>query len=313
MNQESFHKNTPTVIATIIVTGVTGFLGSALVRSLLANNYQVIGIKRTTSDLSRIMKEIKHPHLHLVNIDQIDPSEIFFKNRIDAIIHTATEYGRRDTPIYKILQANLILPIRLAELGIKNGTQLFINTDSYFNKNNNSYSHLLNYSLSKKSLLTWLNQISKKLKIINAVLEHIYGPYDSTYKFTESLIQEIAIQKKSLIPLTHGHQKRDFIYLDDAVEAYLKILDYGLKNNFRFKQFEIGTGSSTEISEMAKIIKNISQSPSELGFGKLPYRSDEIMESVADNQELVDLDWAPKVNLKDGITKILKLYKIKAY
>ena len=221
--------------ATIVLTGVTGFLGSALLRALLVHNYQVIGVKRSTSDTWRIQDVETHPRLNLFDIDRTDPAEIFAQQRVDAIVHTATDYGRDGSPVYKILEANLILPIRLAELGIHAGTQLFINTDSYFNKGNHSYSHLLNYSLSKKSLLIWLGQISKRLKIINAVLEHIYGPFDGQAKFVETLIQQIAFQRRDRVSLTHGHQKRDFIYIDDVVDAFLKLVQFGLTHEFSFK------------------------------------------------------------------------------
>lgn len=296
---------------TIVLTGVTGFLGSALLRGLLANDYEVIGIKRSTSDTWRIKDAEHHPRLHLFDVDQADPAEIFNKHRVDAIVHTATEYGRDGAPVYKILEANLILPIRLAEMGINAGTKLFINTDSYFNKGNHSYSHLLNYSLSKKSLLIWLGQISKRLKIINAVLEHIYGPYDGRAKFVETLIQQIAIQKQDRVSLTHGHQKRDFIYIDDVVDAFLKLLQFGLTHEFSFKSYEIGTGQSVQVADLARSIKTLSGSPTHLGLGELPYRSDEIMESVAENSELRQIGWSPQVDLTTGIKKILAAYSNK--
>ena len=46
-----------------------------------------------------------------------------------------------------VLDANLVVPIRLAELGARFGSRFFLNIDSFFNKYGNSYSHLLNYSL----------------------------------------------------------------------------------------------------------------------------------------------------------------------
>ena len=80
-------------------------------------------------------------------------------------------------------------PINLLEMAVKNNVGVFINTDSYFNKENLSYNYLLNYSLSKKSLNLWLKHFSKKIKIINMVLEHIYGEYDNDNKFIEKIIK----------------------------------------------------------------------------------------------------------------------------
>ena len=295
----------------ILLTGATGFLGSRLLAELLAKGYEVVAVKRSFSNTSKIQNILEHDKLHLFDIDLADPQVLFEKYSIDTIIHTATEYGRGETPIFKILEANLILPLRLAELGIDNGVRCFINTDSYFNKGNSAYSNLLNYSLSKKSLLTWLNQLSHKLKVINVVLEHIYGPYDSDLKFVESLIQQIAIQKVPSVSLTHGHQKRDFVYLDDVVSAYSTLVEYGRSHEFLFKTFEVGTGHSVQVRDLAETIKNLSGSSTILGFGDISYRGDEIMDSKADISQLQELGWKAKADLQWGISEIFRIYGIR--
>jgi nucleoside-diphosphate-sugar epimerase len=294
----------------ILLTGATGFLGSRLLANLLNNGHEVVAVKRSFSDKSKIKYILGNDKLHLFDIDQADPKLLFETYSIDTIIHTATEYGRGETPVFKILEANLILPLRLAELGINNGVKCFINTDSYFNKGNSSYSNLLNYSLSKKSLLIWLNQLSTKLKVINLVLEHIYGPHDSDSKFVESLIQKIAIQKVPRVALTHGHQKRDFVYLDDVVSAYLKLVEYGRSHDFLFKTFEVGTGQGIQVRDLAKTIKGLSNSSTVLGYGDIPYRSDEIMTSSADISALAELGWAPKIGIQEGLSLILQCYGV---
>lgn len=295
----------------ILLTGATGFLGSRILAALLKNGNEVVIVKRSFSDTQKISEYLDHEKLHIFDIDVADPRNIFEKHAVKTIVHAATEYGRGETPVFKILEANLILPIRLAELGINYGVKCFINTDSFFNKGNSSYSNLLNYSLSKKSLLVWLNQISKKLKIINVVLEHIYGPYDDGSKFVESVIQKIAIQKSHKISLTHGHQKRDFVYIDDVVDAYMKLITYADKHDFTFKTFEVGTGQSFQIRDFVELVKNISISPTELCFGDIEYRSDEIMDSKADISQLSELNWAPTTTPKHGIEKILREYNSK--
>lgn len=294
----------------ILLTGATGFLGSRLLAGLLAQGHDVVAVKRSFSDTFRIKHLLGHEKLRLFDIDLCDPRVMFETYSIDAIIHTATEYGRSNTPVFRILEANLILPLRLAELGIDHGVSCFINTDSYFNKGNSSYSNLLNYSLSKKSLLIWLNQLSSKLKVINVVLEHIYGPYDSNSKFVENLIQQIAIQRVPRVSLTHGHQRRDFVYVDDVVSAFLKIVEYGRTHEFLFKSFEVGTGQSIQVRDLAEMIKTLSHSTTALGFGDIPYRSDEIMDSKADISQLHELGWSPVYSLHDGVEKILTEYAV---
>lgn len=292
----------------ILLTGATGFLGSRLLRSLLADGHDVVAIKRSFSDTVRIEKYLEHDHLHLSNIDESDPKELFDKFPIETIIHTATEYGRGNIPVFRVLEANLILPLRLAEIGVEKGIRCFINTDSYFNKANGSYSNLLNYSLSKKSLVLWLKQLSNRLRIINVVLEHIYGPDDSKLKFIESVIQQIAVEKVPRVSLTHGHQRRDFVYLDDVVSAYIKLVEYGRNHDFGYKVFEVGTGQSTQIRDIAEFIKHRSNSPTILGYGDIPYRHDEMMDSKADLTQLRELGWKPTTHIEQGLSAILDEY-----
>jgi len=296
----------------ILVTGATGFLGSRLLAALLSAGHQVVIIKRSFSKTARICNLLDHHGLVVIDIDKTEPEVIFKNHGIDTIIHTATQYGRSGTPLYAILEANLILPLRLAELGILHGVQCFINTDSYFNKGSASYSHLLDYALSKKSLLTWLDKLSGRIKTINVVLEHIYGPYDDGSKFVESLIRRVAIDRSPHVALTHGHQRRDFIYLDDVVAAYLHLVEYGRMHKFKFKSFDLGSGYSVPVRDFALLVKTLSGSGTELGFGDIPYRADEIMDSHAQIAELQELGWNPTTSLEHGIGSILKAYGVTA-
>ena len=292
----------------ILLTGVTGFLGSQLLIDLLDKNYEVVALKRSFSNTVRIRSILGDKKLHLFDIDLVDSGEIFKMYSIDTIIHTATEYGRNQTPVFKILEVNLLLPLRLAELGIINGVKTFINTDTYFNKGKSSYSNLLNYSLSKKSLLFWLAKLSGNLNVINIVLEHMYGAYDSETKFVENMIQNIAVQRVPRISLTKGHQKRDFIYMGDVVSAYLILVEYGRNHNFLLETFELGSGRCTKIKDFCKEIKSLSNSPTILAFGDIHYRADEIMESKADISKLQRLGWSPTFAVSEGLERILNEY-----
>lgn len=293
----------------ILLTGATGFLGSALLEKLLAREDDVIAIKRSTSNTARLTHCFRNPFLKILNIDIEDPLKCFEEYQIDTIIHAATEYGRGRTPLCDIINANILLPLQLAELGIKHGTSCFINTDSFFNKSGYSYSNLLNYSLSKKSLLIWLDKLADELKVINVVLEHVYGPGDSPSKFVEGIIRQVGINQIPHVSLTHGHQRRDFIFVDDVVQAYLRLVDFGRSEEFRLEQFEVGTGDSMQVRDFVDQIKLVSRSNTSLGYGDIPYRADEIMSSQADIKNISGLGWKPTFSSLDGIKHILNLYR----
>lgn len=292
----------------VLLTGGTGFLGSHILKSLLlkSEEYNLIVLKRSSSNLKNL--EEFETKIKFYDVDRIALSEIFTNHKIDIIIHTAVEYGRKTNSCSSILETNLMFPISLLEEAIKHNVKMFINTDSYFNKDNLAYSSLLHYALSKKSLLTWLKYFSKNIKIINIVLEHLYGPNDSESKFVENIIQKIALQQIPTIELTDGQQKRDFIYVNDVVNAYMRLLQE-VDQKFHFREYNLGTGLSVSIREFVLAVKNISNSSTELLFGSIPYRNDEIMNSIGDNLELQNLGWQFQYTIDDGIREILKHYK----
>jgi nucleoside-diphosphate-sugar epimerase len=292
----------------ILLTGATGFLGSSILGKLVTLDFNVIIIKRSNSNTFRIKDIIDSSKIKVFNVDKENLEVLFGEIHIDVIVHTATDYGRGETDISTIFETNLMFPIKLIELAIKHKVGCFINTDSFYNKNKIPYSGLFNYSLSKKTFLVWLKTFSQEIKVINVTLEHLYGPYDSNTKFMEYVIQEIGFKKVPQIGLTQGLQKRDFVYIDDVVDAYLLLVEYGLKKEFAYRNFEIGTGVSLEIRNVVSLIKEISKSNTKLCLGELPYRSGEIMDSKANVFKLSALGWVPKYNLVHGITKILDLY-----
>lgn len=292
----------------VLLTGATGFLGSALLHELVATGRTIFATVRPQSKLDRIAALTDHPNLRLISADAQALETEFARRSIGTIIHAATEYGRDDTPIASILDANLILPVRLAELGIKYEAKAFINIDSFFNKSQGSYSNLLNYSLSKLTLLNWLERLSPKIGVVNAVLEHMYGPHDSRSKFIEAMVQDIAVAQVPSVDLTHGHQRRDFIYISDVVSAILTILNHVEERSFHFKTMGIGTGEGIQVRDMVSLIADHAKSPTELRFGAIPYRSDEIMSSHADVRDLNNLGWRAKVKPSDGVQMILRDY-----
>ncbi|MDP2753818.1 MAG: NAD-dependent epimerase/dehydratase family protein [Nitrospirota bacterium] len=297
---------------TILLTGSTGFLGSHLLRRLIQeSDTRVIIAKRSFSNVAKIADVLVHPQVIAIDVDTEDIEGIFKNEKIDLIIHTATEYGRSKKSIYSILESNLMFPIRIIELGIKYKVKSFINTDSYFNKEKYSYNYLLDYSLSKKSFLLWLKNFSQDIQVVNMMLEHVFGEYDNRSKFVEDVIRSIAIENVDEFDLTYGNQRRDFIYIDDVVNAYICVVKYLQNNSIQYKNFEVGRGESIEIKQFVDMVKYISSSTTRLNYGRIPYRLDEIMDSHAENKELLNIGWVPKVSVQDGLSHIILKYREK--
>lgn len=285
----------------ILLTGATGFLGSYLLKRLINEDYNVIVLKRSFSNTFRIKDCLES--LKYYDIDRVDPAYIFEVNKIDTIIHCATNYGRKTHNPLEIIEANLILPLKLIHSGLNRNLKTFINTDTLIDKRINDY------SLSKKQFLEWLKVYSNDIKCINISLEHFYGYKDDNTKFVTGVINDI-ISNVEEINLTKGDQKRDFIYIDDVIEGFIKIIENIDSYQENFIPFEIGTGKNISIKDFVQLIKLLAENTeTKLNFGAIPYRPNEIMESKVDISKLKSLGWQVRTKLEDGLKKTIELEK----
>ncbi|MDD2828634.1 MAG: NAD(P)-dependent oxidoreductase [Sulfuricurvum sp.] len=282
---------------TILLTGATGFLGSHILDALVAQGHTVIILKRSSSKLNRIKHLINN--IVMYDIDKQHLADIFKKFHIEMIIHCATNYGRSQRKADEIVEANLMLPLKLLLLGIEHGIKTFINTDTLLDKRVNEY------SLSKKQFLDWLKIYSDSIYAINIALEHFYGPNDDPSKFTTYVIKSMLDHVKQL-DLTLGQQKRDFIYIDDVVEVFLTLVNSIKNESCGFIEYEVGTGELTTIEEFVKMVKVITINENTLlNFGAVPYRKNEPMESHVNLIALKKLGWEAKIDLLEGLKKTI--------
>ncbi|MCU7799939.1 MAG: NAD(P)-dependent oxidoreductase [gamma proteobacterium symbiont of Lucinoma myriamae] len=291
----------------ILLTGATGFLGSHILESLIKNNYQPVIVKRSMSDTWRIDHLLTQVKIY--NMDEVDLEQAFTEQKIDVVIHTATNYGRIDESISEIIECNLVFGLKLLDNCLKFNVNTFINTDTFSNTSTSKQKYLNIYNLSKKQFVEWLYQQSDKIQIINLKLEHMYGPKDNSGKFVSWLLSEFEAEVPE-IKLTLGEQKRDFIYIDDVVSAYILML----KNILilpEFNEFDVGTGKLISIKSFVEKLKQvyeneINEAKSYLNFGGIPYREGEMMTVSVDNQKLINLGWSPKFTLENGLKRLLK-------
>ena len=286
----------------ILLTGSTGFLGSHLLEKLVDLNHSVICLKRESSSLKRV--EHLNNRATWVDIETTDFNKIFLSNKIDCIVHCATDYGRKKIDPFQTIEANLILPLKLlhaSTLTPKKDLPVFINTDTVLDKRIN------HYSLSKDQFVDWLKTYSEKTIVLNLAIEHFYGPMDDESKFTSFIIRELIDNKKKVIDLSEGKQKRDFIYIDDVVEAFIALMDNLNNFNKSFYHFEVGSNDLVTIKEFVKLVKRLCKNKNtELNFGALPYRTNEVMLSKTDTAFLRSIGWSPKVSLENGLKQTIK-------
>lgn len=285
---------------TILVTGGTGFLGSNLIKRLINDNVHLIILKRSQSDLKRLQDVADR--VRFFNLDEIKLDKIFRDCHPDIVIHCATDYGRHFDTV-NLVETNLILPLQLLQQCVNKKQTLFINTDTILDKRVNAY------ALSKSQFLDWLKFHASLLPCINIALEHFYGPFDNTSKFCSKIVSDF-LHDVASIDLTPGEQRRDFIYIDDVIDAFMVLIRYGLAQSNGLCQFEVGTGCNVKIREFVllaqKLVGNVN---TKLNFGALSYRQNEVMEYSVQLDPLLRLGWKPRFNLEKGLSKMINTEK----
>ena len=284
----------------ILLTGATGFLGSYLLRAFIKNGFDVAILKRSFSNTDRIrtcLNKVKSYDIDIVPLEK--PFEEC--GRFDCVVHTATNYGRRRETAVEVFKTNLDLPLRLIQ------TATFYNTATFFNTATILYQHLNYYALSKCQFEEWGRIFADqgKIKFVNIKLEHMYGPGDDPSKFTTHIVQS-CLKNVPELALTHGEQKRDFIYIDDVVDAYLLLLKNYTERETKFLEYELGSGKAVSIREYVETTRLLTNSSTRLRFGALPYRDNEIMHSVADISMLMNIGWKPRHDLITGLKKTIE-------
>lgn len=290
----------------VLVTGATGFLGSHLVKRLLREGHEVHILKRRNSHCWRFADVRKELHCH--DREQTDIDRLFQEwGHVDAVMHAATSYGRNGEGYVAALDANVALPLQLLEAAIRSETALFFNTDTFSRPREGPIEQLLGYHLTKRHFLEWGKHLVKNapLSFVNVRLEHLYGPADSPDKFVPFVVRN-CLENRTELHLTAGEQKRDFIHVQDAVEAYVKLLQQREKIPHSFCEYQVGTGEATSIRSLVQKIHNLTGSTTKLQFGALPYPPHEIMYSQADVKPLECFGWRSQIGLEEGLVTVIE-------
>jgi len=304
----------------VFLTGATGFIGSHLLKRLIKEGCEVNISVRKNSSLWRIADVVDNYICHTIDLTDFNGVKTLIKKiKPDIIFHLAA-YGvdYRQQNIYQAISININISINLFELFLENKGFRFIHTGTsleYGHKNKPTSEYDLPnpagiYGITKFTSIQLLSFISKQAQHGNLVILRpfgIFGELEGSHKFFPQVIDKLS--RGLPVQMTGGEQVRDYIYVEDLIDAYIMAAVVPLKNVTEV--INIGSGKGILLKEIAlNIAKQIGASENLLQFGALPYRPDEIMYSVADIEKAKNLlGWKPKTSLEKGIENIVRWYK----
>lgn len=293
----------------IIITGATGMIGSAIVRQALKHDYEITCLVRKNS--TRISNVPKNDRVHIINCDISDYKTLELAGTYDVFMHLAwnkTSVGGRDDVECQFKNIEYTLDaVRLAQ---RCGCSVFIGAGSQAEYGIQTVSLTPDlpvnpesgYGIAKYAAGKFARMLCKQFGMrFNWIrILSIYGPNDGENTLISYVIRELKVGRSP--ELTKCEQIWDYLYCDDAAEAFLAIGEKGVDGKF----YPLGSGQGMMLANYIEDIKQIINPAVHLGFGKKDYYPHQPMYLVADITELsVDTEWVSKISFTEGIKSIL--------
>lgn len=290
----------------LLLSGITGFIGEHLTARLLADGHELIAIAKDQDD----KKQIERKNIQALLITGSDLSDLRAKiksTRVDGCIHLASCFlvNHKTEDIPDLMNSNILFSTQLLELAVKSDIPWFLNTGTFWQHyNNQPYSPVNLYAATKEAFITIARfyQETSNINFITIKLNDTYGPGDKRPKIF-NLWKKAIVEKQSL-EMSPGEQLIDITYIDDVVEAYVKLINLAATDKKRVmngKSFAVSSGKVQTLKDLARIYEKSTGQVLAIQWGKKAYRAREVMVPW-DKGEPVP-GWKPKVSLAEGIVK----------
>lgn len=278
-----------------LVTGANGFIGTNLIRRLLRDGHEVVGLDDFSAANPRQDLPIEEG-----SVADFWTVEGLVKG-VDIVFHLAARTMALSTSRQlSDLETNIGGTLNVLLCARKYGTPVVYSSSSAIYGNGNppfretSPVQLLTpYAVSKHAAEGYCQVFKDDMPVAVLRLSNVYGPYQSALNPYCGVIAKLMAKARQGLPLPvfgNGEQTRDFTYVDDAVEALILASRKGFG-----EVINIGTGTETSINQLAALIG-----------GPVDYQPgrdiDLISRRALDNSKAdLVLGWKPKVDLQTGL------------
>lgn len=307
----------------IIVTGGTGFIGAKLVERLVSLGATPHLLIRKDSNVDRLQHLKEHIIFDVINlldsdsltsvVEEINPDMVFHLAAYGVYSYTNDELEN----IHDILETNITGTANLLYALRNTNVRVIVNTGSCFEYGSTTDPFTEEFQLNpcniygvSKVASTFLAQNYYKIYNMPVVTLRpftIYGPGQDKKRFISTVIQHCL--NGSNIALPAVEIVRDYIYIDDVVDAYITVAE---KSNYQFGDiFNVSTGEAHTLEDVAEMLIHLSGSTnSKINKGEFPLRKGEVLSLVGDNNSIrLSFGWEPQHSLREGLKKTLDFVK----
>lgn len=296
------------MIPKVIVTGGAGFIGANLTKKLIGLGYKVVVI----DDLSSGRNLIPGAEMIVSRIGDIKASELVDKE-IETVFHLAAQIDVKKSVADPVLDAeqNIIEFLRFhglcREIRVKkfifasSGGAIYSNPRSLPTPENDLETPLTPYGVAKLTIEKYLQSFYSLfgLPYVALRLANVYGPLQSPCgeAGVVSIFCKKLLCRETVTIYGDGEQTRDFVYVDDVVNAFLAAMRSEASGIFN-----VGTRKETAINEVYRILQEINDKPSRMKYVKaLP--GDQRRSCIENRLAGQTLGWKPVVPVSEGLRR----------
>ena len=286
-----------------LVTGSAGFIGGALVRHLLAHDWETHAFLGPTCKVEAL-DEVKNQvrcHFHdgttqgmLGILDKVKPQVVFHLASLFLSDHQPTE-------IEALVASNILLSTQLAEAMACTGAARLVNTGtSWQHYHQADYRPVNLYAATKQAfedILAYYHD-ARGLSHITLKLFDTYGPRDPRRKLVNLLLD--SARSGAVLDLSPGEQVLDLLHVDDVVAAFRVAGERLLASEEPLCETYLLGGTRLTVRDLADCIARATGKPLLAQWGGRPYRPREVMDPVAPGDALPG--WTPGVGLEKGLS-----------
>ena len=265
----------------ILITGITGFLGSHIAEKFLLEGFNVIGLKRFNSDTWRNKEYFNN--VDWINIDESDWKSKIIQYKPSIIIHAAwsgvTSHSR-DSTVLQIENLNILSELLEVAQEIPLVKFISLGSQAEYGKLDNVVDEL--YSLNPDNLYAITKVLSQQLLEHYCKLKNIkwywlrvfsvFGEKESEQWLIPSVIKNAFSDEKEL-KLSAGTQQYAYMYCKDFANSVYML---ACKNDLQSGIYNISGSNAKSLRSIVEIIVSLTKNQSlNLNFGALPLRNNQ--------------------------------------
>ena len=284
----------------IIITGSTGFIGSAFFKKFKSKyDFYFILNKNLKKNYNK-KKSFKYNN----NIHEL--KKFFIKVKPDAVIHFASCFKAEHdiNNIDNILNTNIIFATHLLECMTHSGCKKFINAGTIWqNYRTKKYNPVCLYAASKQAFQDIEKYYFEVMNIsfINLKIYDTYGPSDFRGKIVQFLLNQN--NSKKIIKMGNSDQILNLVHIDDIINAFnIAIKKIHRSKNPIFKTYSLPGNKKIKLFDLVKLIKKLFKKDLNIKWNALPKRKREILKNNSNIKSLPG--WRAKIFLENGLNKM---------